>query len=88
MGTEPEVYVFPDQRRADDNRRFTVTVVAEEHRKEDRRHDDERRGYHSNVAFASTDAVKKIGAVPDNQFLGLSWDLCARVDLVSINKTV
>ena len=28
------------------------------------------------------------GAVPDNQELGLSWDLCARVGSAVINKTV
>jgi len=29
-----------------------------------------------------------LGAVPDNQELGLSWDLCARVGSAVINKTV
>ena len=40
------------------------------------------------VSMLRSAIENKVGAVPDNQFLGLSWDLCARVDLVSINKTV
>jgi len=32
-------------------------------------------------------ALIKFGSDPDNSILGLSWDLCARADLATTNKT-
>ncbi|MBT3549540.1 MAG: hypothetical protein HOO19_17395 [Rhodospirillaceae bacterium] len=38
------------------------------------------------TSAASQRMLNNIGADPDNMILGLSWDLCARAALATINK--